>query len=222
LAICSLPPLALSTVSLSNVQIVAQNAAAATTLSAQFNLTGSVTATPNLLSACKVDGLTMTLNGTMDVQTTTLSETLMFQSTSIRLDVRQFSQSCVPVMYQMTLNGNASLDVGTLGSALSGTFTNFVFGDDTTSGNDLIMIDGQLSAACLGSTVMFSTPVALSLSPGMVCPAAGAVLVTEGGSANRLIYTSSGGVNLDLGNNSSIDEMISSCLDAQLYMCPGG
>jgi hypothetical protein len=222
LAICSLPPLALSTVSLSNVQVVVKNAAAVTTLSAQFNLTGSLTATPALLSACKVSGLTMTLNGTMDVQTGTLSETLMFQSTNIKLDVTQFSSSCVPVIYQMTLNGNASFDVAALGSALSGTFTNFVFGDDTTSGTDLITIDGQLNSACLGSTVMFSTPVALSVSPAMVCPAAGAVLVTEGGTTDRLNYTAGGGIDIDLGNNSSIDEMLASCLDPQLYMCPGG
>ena len=220
LAICSLPPLALSTLSLSNVQAVVKNAAAATTLSAQFNLTGSLTATPSLLSACKVAGLTMTLNGTMDVQAATLSETLMFQSTNIKLDVTQFSQSCVPVIYQMTLNGNASFDVAALGNALSGTFTNFVFGDDTTLGNDLITIDGQLSSTCLGTAVMFSTPVALSLTPGVVCPAGGAVLVTESAKTDRLTYTATGGINIDLGNNSTIDEMLAACLDSQLYQCP--
>jgi hypothetical protein len=220
LAICSLPPLALSTVSLSNVQVVAKNAAAVTTLSAQFNLTGAVSATPNLLSACKVAGLNMTLTGTMDVQTATLSETLMFQSTGIKLDVTQYSSSCVPVIYQMTLNGNASFDVASLGSTLSGTFTNFVFGDNTTSSNDLVTMDGQLSSTCLGAAVMFSTPVALSLAPGMVCPVAGAVLVTENAQTDRLNYTASGGINIDLGNNSSIDEMLANCLDARLYQCP--
>lgn len=222
LAICALPPLALSTVSLSNVQVVVKNAAAVTTLSAQFNLTGSLTATPNLLSACKVAGLTMTLNGTMDVQTATLSETLTFQSTSIKLDVSQFSPSCVPVVYQMTLNGNAGFDVDSLGGVLSGSFTNFVFGDNTTSGTDLITIDGQLDSTCLGAAVMFSTPVALSLPPGMICPSAGAVLVTAAGSTDRLNYTASGGVDIDLGNNSTTDETVASCLDPQLYMCPAG
>lgn len=222
LAICALPPLALSTVSLSNVQVVVTNAAAVTTLTAQFNLTGALTATPDLLSACKVAGLTMTLNGTMNVQTATLSETLMFSGTNIKLDVTQFSQSCVPVVYQMTLNGNASFDVAALGNALSGTFTNFVFRDDTTSGNDLITIDGQLNSACLGSTVTFNTPVGLSLQPGMVCPSAGAVLVAVGGNTDRLNYTTSGGINIDLGNNSSTDEMVASCLDPELYICPGG
>jgi hypothetical protein len=222
LAVCDFPPLSLSTMSLSNVQLVVKNAAAVTTLSAQFDLTGSLTATPDLLSACKVSGLTMTLNGTMDSQSATLSETLVFQSTDVRLDISQFSQSCVPVIYQMTLNGSASFDVDSLGSVLSGTFNNFVFGDNTTSGSELITIDGQLSSTCLGATVTFSTPAALSISPGMVCPAAGAVLVTASGITDRLNYTASGGIDIDLGNNSTIDEMLASCLDPQLYVCPGG
>jgi subtilisin-like proprotein convertase family protein len=221
LATCSVPPLALSTATLTNVEVVVQNAASMTTLSAQFNLTGSVTVTPDLLSACRVSGFTMTLNGSAEIQSGALSETLAFQNTSLGLDVQQFSQSCVPLIYQMMLNGNASFDIESLG-VLSGTFTNFVFGDDTTSGADVIRIGGSLNSTCLGTTVMFDTPTALSIPPGMVCPQAGEVRVTVAGNTDRLIFTGGGGVDIDLGNNSSIDDMVLSCLAPQLYTCPGG
>lgn len=220
LAICSFPPTTLSTLTLNNVSVVAKNAAAVTTLSAQFNFTGSLSVTPDLLSACKVSGFTMMLNGTVDVQSGALTETLTFNNTSIKLDITQFSSSCVPVVYRMTVNGDASFSSPSLGSALSGMFTNFVFSDNTASGSDLVMIDGQLNSACLGTVVSFSTPMALSIAPGMVCPSAGAVLVSAGGNSDKLNYTPTGGVDIDLGNNTTIDEMISSCLDPQLYACP--
>lgn len=217
--VCGLPPLALSTLTVDNVHVIGKNAAAVTTLDAQFNnLTGSLTVTPNPLSACKVSSITMMVNGMVDIQSGSLSEMLTFTNTSIKVDVTQFSQSCVPVVYQMMLDGNASLDVNSLGTVLSGMFTDFVFGDDTTSGNDLVTVDGQLSSTCLGTTIMFSTPTALTIQPGMVCPTAGAVLV----GSDLLKYTASGGIDIDLGNNLSVDQMITTCLDAQLYMCPSG
>ncbi|MGH3054136.1 MAG: hypothetical protein ACRDL7_04060, partial [Gaiellaceae bacterium] len=220
LAICGFPPLSLSTVSLNSVQLVAKNAAAVTTLSAQFNLTGALSATPDVQSACKVSGFAMMLNGNADIQSAALSETLTFTNTSIGLDITQFSQSCVPVIYQMTVNGAAAFNSPSLGNALSGTFTNFVFADSTTSGSDLVTLDGKLGSSCLGTTVTFSTPVALSIPPGMVCPSAGAVLITASGGTDRLNYTAAGGVDIDLGNNSTIDQVIASCLDPQLYQCP--
>ncbi|MGD9765489.1 MAG: hypothetical protein AB7V27_17470, partial [Candidatus Binatia bacterium] len=222
LANCGVPPLALSTASISNVQVVTKNSAMVTTLTATFNLTGSVTVTPDLFASCRISGFTTMLNGTMAVQSAAVSSTATFQNTGVVLHIDQFSTSCVPVVFQLTLNGGATFDVSGVGNPLSATFSNFEFGDNTTSGNDVITMNGQLSSDCLGAGVVFDTQTPLTIPPGMLCPTSGAVLVTVGQTTDRLNYTAGGGVAIDLGNNATIDDTLNTCLDPQLFMCVGG
>jgi hypothetical protein len=220
LAICSLPPLELSSFAVSNLHITAVNGGV-TTLNATVNLTGSLNVSPDLLSACKIAAIDMTLTGTVAVQTSALNETLGFDNTEVRIDIDQFSIDCVPLIYSITLNGAATL-TDVVGGTFSATFTGFVFHDDRTSGNDVATVNGIVNSACLGGDdVTFQTVTPLSIPPGSVCPTLGAIRVTAGGKTDRITYTS-GGVTIDVGDNGSTDESYDSCLDSRLFACPAG
>jgi 5-hydroxyisourate hydrolase-like protein (transthyretin family) len=219
LASCNFPPLALSTFAVTGLQVTAANAGG-TTLSAGVNLTGSLSVTPDIFSSCKISAVDMTLNGTISVQVGTLSETLTFNNTSVRVEVGQFNDDCVPLIYTITLNGSATL-AGGGGASFSGTFTDFVFTDNTTTGNDLVILNGAVDSTCLGTAATFQTQTSLSFPPAAVCPIQGAVRVTSGGHTDRVTYRSAG-VDIDLGDNGSVDESFTNCVDLQLLACPAG
>jgi subtilisin-like proprotein convertase family protein len=221
LATCSLPPLSLSTLSINGVRVIAKSAQGATTLDATFNLTGSASITPDLLSPCRVSALSLTLSGSASVQAAGRDVDLSFTNTQLRLDVQQFSTACVPVRYNVTVNGMAGFTDHASGQTLNGSFTNFVLTDDTTGGSDVIMLAGMLDSTCLGTAVTYSTPTALVFPLNMACPNAGALLVSANAMTDRITYTASGGVQIDLGNNGGApDETYASCL--ALGPCPAG
>jgi CARDB protein len=221
LANCAVPPFSLSTLATTGLHVTSTNASAITTLDAQLVITsGSLSVTGDILSPCKVSAFDMTLTGSAVIQATTLG----FDHTSIHLDLDAFSADCVPIDYRMKLNGTATVAADEIGSAFSGAFTNFLLHDDVSTGNDQIDLMGQVSSTCLGTTVTIpSTPMPISLTPGMPCPTGGTILVSALGTTDKITYTPSGGVEIDLGNNGgSPDQSFSSCLNSNLYVCPAG
>jgi len=223
LATCSTPPLTLSSISLSGVQVEVKDAQNATVLSATFNLTGSASATVDLFSSCLISALDMTLDGTATVQAGSRNFSIDFDGTHVLLEILEFSADCVPVRYRMTLNGMASFTDQGSGDSFAGTFTDFALTDDTTSGNDVVTLDGMVNSTCLGTTVTYSTPTALVYSAGTPCPTAGSILSTAGGTTDRITFTALGGVEIDLGNNGGIpDDSYASCTDPALRACPAG
>lgn len=217
---CNVPPISLSSVNVNGVQVTVKDGSGMTTLSGMFNLTGSVSATINPLNACLIQALDMTLTGTASVQSGALDYVVGFNNTHVVLNVNQYSPDCVPVNYRMTVNGAATFSTPAVGGTFSGTFTNFVFTDDTTSGRDEVTVNGKINSTCLGTEVMFTTINDLIIPPSMPCPNAGLVVVSAMGTSNQVFYNTIGGVDIDLGSDGSIDETFATCLDAQLYACP--
>jgi hypothetical protein len=163
----------------------------------------------------------MMLTGTAVVQTSLLNETLGFDNTDVRVDIDHFNTDCIPQIYRITLDGVTTL-TDAVGGTFSGTFTNFVFADDATSGHDVATMNGVVNSACLGGDdVTFQTVASLSIPAGSVCPTLGAIRVTAGGKTDRITYTA-GGVTIDMGDNGSTDESYDSCLDSRLFACPAG
>ncbi len=218
LATCSFPPLALSTLAVNGLQITAANAGG-TTLSASVNLTGSLSVA-GIDPSCKLGAVEMILSGTASVQVGTLNETLTFNNTAVRVEVSNYSTDCVPLNFTITLNGSATL-TGAGGAPLTGDFTNFIFTDDTRTGNDVVTLNGAVDSACFGNQVSFQTPTSLSFPPAAVCPTSGVVRVTAGAETDRVTYTSAG-VDIDLGDNGSVDESFASCVATELLACPAG
>ncbi|MFI5364735.1 MAG: proprotein convertase P-domain-containing protein, partial [Candidatus Binatia bacterium] len=230
LATCSFPPLALSTATITGLQITAKNSASMTTLNAMVDLMGSISVTPNLSSSCDVAGIDMMIGtGSITVQSTSVNLTETFSNIDIAVTVSQFSSDCVPVMYSMTLNGAATFSGASVGGTLAAVFTNFVLTDDSTSGNDSVTLNGKLNSTCLGTEITLdiapaqAMDAALTVQAGAVCPSAGSLRATQMGITDRVTYTAAGGVQIDLGNNGGApDESYGSCLDPTLYTCPAG
>ena len=114
------------------------------------------------------------------------------------------------------VNGPLGLAGPAVPGGFSGTFTNFVFTDNRTAGNDVVTLAGQVDSGCFGSAVTYSTPTALTIPAGMACPSGGALLVSAKGVTDRIGFTGSGGVEIDLGNTGGPDQTFTTCTDADL------
>jgi hypothetical protein len=173
LAICSLPPLQLSTLTVNGVEVSVSNDGGMEIEHATFNVNGSLTATPNLLSACRVSALDLVLSGTIEVNTGALNTTLQLDSNHLLLDIDSFSSDCVPTVYRLTLNDPITLSLAGVGDNLAATFTDFVLRVDSTGGDDQMRLIGDVSADCYGGVATFTTVSDLVYPRLSVCPSAG-------------------------------------------------
>ncbi len=209
LATCALPPLELSSLTATGVDVTLHDGGAVEIEHASFNVSGSLKATADLASSCRIGALDLTLTGS--VVTTASSEvtTMTFESTRLRLQIDQFSTDCVPVAYRLTVDGPLSL----VGDAIRGTFQSTVSGvvmqvAQSNGGLD-VALSGNASADCLGGSAMLSTLANVHFTATAACPDAGAVLVTAGGTTRVTFATDE--VDIDRGNDGSIDEILTSC-----------
>ena len=220
LATCDLPPLVLSTVTVGGVTVTVRNAQGTTTSRGVFNLTGSATATPDLSSDCRIAALDMVLTGSADVQSGGIDLRLGFTATQVRVAIDTFSADCVPVVFTMTINGPLTITGPAFGGDFSGNFTDFVFTDDRSSGADVVRLSGQVNSACFGTPVTYATQTELTIPAGLACPSAGVLLISARGVTDRVSFTATGGVAIDLGNNGGApDQTFQSCTDSALS-CP--
>jgi hypothetical protein len=169
---------------------------------------------------CTYNALNLTLNGTMSLATMADGSpvsmtTAMFTGTTLDIDVSEYAEDCVAVLYTMVVGGTAALT--TDGRAFTATYVGYRLAADATGGDNLVAVSGAIDSACFGPRVTFATPTALNLIEGEPCPAAGRVTVTANNATDAIIYQS---VEIDRGNNGSVDETFQSCLDPRLYECP--
>ncbi len=174
---------------------------------------------------CRYDDLTLALTGSIGVVTKdALGEpiaatTAMFEGgSSIEIAVDTYGAQCVPTKYTTTVNGGIMFSSG--GTSFDAVFDSYTLTDDASSGTNMIEISGNLTSACFGGTVTFSTPTALALVSTAACPTGGTVNVSFGDATDAVIYTSPGGVNIDLGDNGTIDHMFQSCVELVAALCP--
>lgn len=219
LASCSLPPLALASMVLNGVTVEALDASSQRTLLGTFNLNGSAVVTPDLSSSCRISAFEMTVSGSAVVEAGALSVTMGFNTTRMKVAVQQFSSDCVPLRYTMTINGPLSLTTPSFGE-FAATYTDFVFGDDTSGGGDLVTLNGLVQSNCFAAPVTYATDTAMTLVRASACPTAGVLRLSAGSATDRVHFTSSGGVEIDRGNNGSTDETYPSCTAAELTACP--
>ena len=209
-----------STLSTQNLTIQSQTAAGTTTASfSNFSATLALSCSSSPCQ-CTYDTVGLQLTGTISVVTTDVggatssTQATFAQGSTISITIDQYEPSqCVPLVYTMTVNGDVSLT--TDGNGFQAVFTDYTLHDDATSGHDMVQVSGQVTSACLGGAVSFLTRTDLAL--GGACPQAGAVVVND---TDLVSYTGTGGVEIDLGDNGSVDATFSTCLDPQLFACP--
>ncbi|MBI4516957.1 MAG: hypothetical protein HY699_14195 [Deltaproteobacteria bacterium] len=217
----SLDTLALSIPSLT---VGAQGAAGSTT--ATFTNVSGTVELGGSDAECYYNVVSLQLTGTMEVVTkdaggnTLNSTTAAFAGTTITITVDQYSNDgqCVPVLYSMLVEGGIEFTSG--GTSFDATYDNFEIINDATSGVNQVEISGDVTSGCFGGTVTFLTSVPLNLTGETPCPEAGTVEVISTAGADQVRYTASGGVEVDLGADGTVDEQFPTCTDPRLYECP--
>ena len=190
------------------------NVAAAVDLSCS---SGDCQCTYDTVALHVTGGINVVSKDPLDVTRSTTQA--IFNGTDIAITVQQYASQCVPVIYSMQVDGNVSLT--TDGHAFAATFANYMLADDATSGTDMVTITGGVSSDCLGAPINVTTVTSLAITNGKPCPVAGALQVAADVHTDLVSY-SAGGVQIDLGNDGSVDETFDTCLDPRLAVCPAG
>lgn len=139
--------------------------------------------------------------------------------------------NCAPGTAVLTLNGSETitdnLDASKSYTAVYSGLevieapTTRIVGGNTLSG-DAVSINGTLTITACGAsaTVTIVTDKDPTKAPFVPereeCPVDGKSLVTTGGVTSAIIATSTGGVQIDEGNNGSIDQTFANCEDANV------
>lgn len=139
-----------------------------------------------------------------------------------------FAEDCTPGANTMTLNGGTTSTNNVNSESDVVTFTNFtmVMTPDTREINgvetdgDTLSLNGtiEISSSCTDATTFtITTPAGEEpfVPEDGSCPVDGKFIITNGGNTVAVIYTSTGGVQIDEGNNGSIDDTFASCDDAE-------
>jgi hypothetical protein len=197
---------------------------AGSTMATFTDVVGSVALSGSDLQ-CTYNQVELNLVGTVAVvsktpenQIITSTSITFFSGSSIIIVVTTFGSQCVPVVYQLTLDGGAGISSG--GNSYTAQYSEFTLTNDASSGVDMIEVGGQIASDCFGGTVGFDTAQMLALLPDDVCPIAGIVniLAIDPG---RVHYLINGGVDLDFGPDDVIDQSAPSCLVLVADPCVG-
>lgn len=208
------PTLAIVTTQ-NNLTIQMPNGATAT-FSNGFSATIGLSCSSGSCS-CVADTVTLVPTaGTITVAGTNTNSTITFDAgSSIVITVDTYNSHCLPTVYDMKVNGPITLS--TNGNTFPAIYDAYTIHDDAHSGHDMVKVSGDVTSACFGDTVTFSTPTDIAL--GNPCPSAGVVSVHAHTSGNTDTITySNGGVHIDFGAGGSKD--FTTCLDSQLFICP--
>ena len=154
-----------------------------------------------------------------------LDETISFTNFSIRITETCNETRTEVISTELVLNGEDTfidhLDSANTGSAK---FTDFkvVFYTKTVNGvkGEEETYAGTISikTACLvETTYTVSTPLPIFYPDGKDCPVSGKILLIGGGQTTAVIFTSTGGVQIDEGNNGGTpDKTFADCDDADI------
>lgn len=138
--------------------------------------------------------------------------------------------ACTPGATTLVLNGGMNVTDNIDGDdSFDASFTNFQmiltpatrFIDSVSAAGVTMSLNGNvtITSPCIDGTFAISTPVnALPFFPeDAVCPVEGRILVTqESATTTAVIATSTGGVQIDEGNNGSIEKEFADCEEAEV------
>ena len=185
---------------------------------AQAVLTGSVVGFPSTGGSCTLQSLTMRLSSGSVTATSAAGQQVgvEFSGTTVTVGNIVYNPSCVPVQYRLTFSGPAALlTVG--GDPIAVTFDNLVFEVDERAAPTLLSLSGGMTAACFGGAVSVTTPRALSVQRGDICPADGRIMVSPG--VAQIFYFADQSVGVDDDGDGNPDRDFPNCLDLRLFVC---
>ncbi|HSP98650.1 MAG TPA: hypothetical protein VL049_15620, partial [Candidatus Dormibacteraeota bacterium] len=138
--------------------------------------------------------------------------------TAIAVGNLTFDANCLPTRYRLTFNGPVSFAAGAAGP-VNATLDDLAVDVDASGAPPTQQITGDMASSCFGGTVGISTATALATSTSQVCPTAGRLLASLMARTDAIAFGAAGGVDLDTGNDGSIDQSLTSCVDPSLFTC---
>jgi hypothetical protein len=198
-----------------NVQMVFKDQMGTVTQMVSADLSGPAPSV-SLGGSCYLTGADLTVSGTLSRTIGGQTISVSFDSTDVSVDNITFNASCVPTVYDVTLNGNAAL-LDPSGMPQSVTFNQLAIHVDNSGTPAMITIDGEMNATCFGGTVMLATSSPLAIPSGENCPTAGVVTATTGQGQANIAFQSDGSVVIDAGASGTL--RAPNCLDPRLLMC---
>ncbi len=200
-----------------NITMVFRDQADQQTETASATLSGSVS--PALGGSCYLTAATLTIaNGSLSATTVDGSVGMSFSDTTVVVSNITFNTDCVPTIYTLTFNGPASL-FSPSGEPKSASFTGFRIDVDDSGPSTIFTVTGMVSSTCFGGDVSLTTPAALSVPSGAICPDAGNIAVEIGQSTAQVFYRSDMSVEIDVDGDGNIDTTAPNCLDPRLLAC---
>lgn len=141
-----------------------------------------------------------------------------FAGTEFAVDVAAYDASCAPADFAMVVEGVVGFAAA--GRAFTVTYANYRMEAEVGDGVTSVEIDGDVQSECLGEAVRYTTAAALQVPVGLDCPSGGPVLVVGPNATDAVMY-GDGAVAIDVGNDGTSDDSISSCRAPELYECVG-
>lgn len=124
----------------------------------------------------------------------------------------------LPVGQPFGVEVDATIEVTGRGQNVGGSFNVVETVTLASDGSSVVEADGSVDTECTGA-VSFETLEPLVYPSGADCATAGAMRVTVDGESSRVVFTAGGGLDVDYGDDGSIDESYDSCDDPSLESC---
>ena len=190
---------------------------------AGLHITAAVsgTLTPTLGGACFLTAATLAVSsGDIAVDDPAARQlTMALDGNTIGVDNLTFTADCLPTRYRLTFNGPLAFGSGSAGP-IAATATDLAADVDARSAPANEVIAGALSSTCFGGPVTLATETALVLTNSAVCPTAGGLLATvPAPRTDAIAFRGGGAVDIDAGDDGTIDQSLASCVDPSLFAC---
>lgn len=124
----------------------------------------------------------------------------------------------LPVGQPFGVEVDATIEVTGRGENVGGSFNVVETVTLNADGSAVVEADGSVDTECTGA-VSFETLEPLVYPANGDCATGGAMRVTVDGEASRVVFTAGGGLDVDYGDDGSIDESYASCTDPSLESC---
>jgi hypothetical protein len=167
-----------------------------------------------------LQGALRTISGNETAILQDMSTTFGTSSSEVAVDVIIDDFSAESCLVDTQLDGTLSTTNLLTGREFTESYQEYVVTERTDSGSVLIEVDGTSNTDCLGPVEVF-TPEPLRIFADEPCPVGGQLQVgsVEQQTTSTVIYTSSGGIDLDFGSDGTIDESRPSCIDPSINEC---
>jgi Tol biopolymer transport system component len=182
--------------------------------STRFDLKGFIQELTFGLSACAVKSITLSVDGTVQLDTPAgMVTTLTLHDSHAMVSFAVLGNTCEPAVAHMTFNGDAHVTDVTRSPPLdlASTFSNVTV---TLSPilNTGVDFSGAIGADCFGGTADVMTRSSIMRGATGPCPASGVLDISRRGPHTTARYTPEGAVQIDTGADGTVDQTLPSCV----------